>query len=254
MKRTRQQPITPKAKAVLTNPLGAAQKHFRRDAGGIYRKVEADPDKWERISGRVVRPRAQVLPTVRGRPLRFGRSPRMDQGQRGRRGNITTCRRLSTSVSALYFSPDSTSCRSGSRWVPTSAREPEPRILVQGQRSRTGEPKRFPLVFITAESLARELGGRRSGPGWMARCPAHDDNKPSLSISVRNGKVLVHCFAGCGQQNVIDALRARGLWALAPRERNASMKVVAGSSFAKLPAARRPTAVPTEESGNNKSI
>ena len=73
---------------------------------------------------------------------------------------------------------------------------------------------------MTAESLAHELGGaRRSGPGWLARCPAHDDNDPSLSISERTGKLLVHCFAGCDQQDVIDALRARGLWAPAPLEK-----------------------------------
>jgi hypothetical protein len=69
------------------------------------------------------------------------------------------------------------------------------------------------------ESLARALGARRSGSGWMAQCPAHDDNNPSLSISERNGKLLVHCFAGCDQQDVIDALRARGLWAPAPPEK-----------------------------------
>jgi hypothetical protein len=75
--------------------------------------------------------------------------------------------------------------------------------------------------MMMAESLARELGARRSGSGWMARCPAHaPDNNPSLSISERGGKLLVHCFAGCDQQDVIDALRARGLWALAPHEKS----------------------------------
>ena len=46
----------------------------------------------------------------------------------------------------------------------------------------------------------------------MAPCLSHDDSKPSLSISERGGKLLVHCFAGCPQQTVIAALRARGLW------------------------------------------
>ena len=27
-----------------------------------------------------------------------------------------------------------------------------------------------------------------------------------------DGKTLVHCFAGCSQENVISALRERGLW------------------------------------------
>jgi hypothetical protein len=47
----------------------------------------------------------------------------------------------------------------------------------------------------------------------MARCPAHDDHEPSLSIrQADDGKVLVRCHAGCDQVAVIEALRARGLW------------------------------------------
>ncbi|MFG1288424.1 DUF7146 domain-containing protein [Xanthobacter versatilis] len=47
----------------------------------------------------------------------------------------------------------------------------------------------------------------------MARCPAHDDTTPSLSISAGKwGKVLVRCHAGCDQRDVIAALSARGLW------------------------------------------
>jgi hypothetical protein len=46
----------------------------------------------------------------------------------------------------------------------------------------------------------------------MCRCPAHKDRSPSLHISERDGRVLVKCFGGCPQSNVIDALRNRGLW------------------------------------------
>ena len=47
----------------------------------------------------------------------------------------------------------------------------------------------------------------------MARCPAHDDRTPSLSIrDAGDGKVLVRCHAGCGQEQVISVLRSRGLW------------------------------------------
>ena len=51
------------------------------------------------------------------------------------------------------------------------------------------------------------------GTGWIARCPAHDDGKPSLSVrNSQQGKVLVRCHAGCEQARVIAALRSRGLW------------------------------------------
>ena len=38
-----------------------------------------------------------------------------------------------------------------------------------------------------AAALAQALGGRRTGSTWMARCPAHDDREPSLSISSGDG-------------------------------------------------------------------
>jgi len=67
---------------------------------------------------------------------------------------------------------------------------------------------------MDAESIARGLDKpRRYGHSWMACCPAHDDRNPSLTITDGDdGKTLVHCFSGCSQQDVIEALRARGLW------------------------------------------
>jgi hypothetical protein len=64
-----------------------------------------------------------------------------------------------------------------------------------------------------AAAVAKALGGHKAGAGWMARCPAHDDREPSLSIRQReNGQVLIRCHAGCEQAQVIAALRSRGLW------------------------------------------
>jgi DNA primase len=71
---------------------------------------------------------------------------------------------------------------------------------------------------MTAESIARALKGRRSGAGWVAKCPAHDDSNPSLSIRDAHGKVLIHCHAGCGQRDVIEALKTQGLWQERPRK------------------------------------
>lgn len=65
---------------------------------------------------------------------------------------------------------------------------------------------------MRAETIARALGGYRSGRDWMARCPAHDDQEPGLAIRDIGDKVLVRCHAGCAQEDVIDALRAKGLW------------------------------------------
>ncbi len=81
-------------------------------------------------------------------------------------------------------------------------------------------------MILTAETtlhgIVSALDARKSGTTWMARCPAHDDRTPSLSITIRNGKLLVCCHAGCPQTSVISALRARDLW-------------VADSSYASVP-------------------
>src|ERR1035437_5253910 len=60
----------------------------------------------------------------------------------------------------------------------------------------------------------------------MALCPGHDDHTPSLSIREVDGKILVHCLAGCSQRDVIEVLKARGLWEAAP-ERTWAKRIVA---------------------------
>lgn len=56
--------------------------------------------------------------------------------------------------------------------------------------------------------LPKLKGVKRTKPGhWMARCPAHDDRSPSLSVSeAADGKVLVHCFTGCSFESIVSAL------------------------------------------------
>lgn len=67
---------------------------------------------------------------------------------------------------------------------------------------------------LDAESIASALQKpKRAGLGkYVACCPAHDDKTPSLSIQDASDRVLVHCHAGCSQEEVIDRLRDLGLW------------------------------------------
>jgi hypothetical protein len=75
---------------------------------------------------------------------------------------------------------------------------------------------------MNARTICKALGGR-SG---LAYCPAHPNTKtPALSVKDgHDGKLLVHCFAGCAGVDVLAALRARGLlaghsdWRQDPRE------------------------------------
>jgi putative DNA primase/helicase len=48
---------------------------------------------------------------------------------------------------------------------------------------------------------------RSSGDGWKAHCPAHDDREPSLSVGEgKDGRALVHCYAGCSHTAIARAL------------------------------------------------
>jgi len=47
---------------------------------------------------------------------------------------------------------------------------------------------------MTLEDLLARLDGvRRSGRGWMARCPAHDDTRPSLTVNEGHSGLLLTC-------------------------------------------------------------
>jgi putative DNA primase/helicase len=63
---------------------------------------------------------------------------------------------------------------------------------------------------MTLEEFLARVGSaalRRSGKGYLARCPAHDDHEPSLSIDEGDeGRILLHCWAGCETAAILDAL------------------------------------------------
>lgn len=54
--------------------------------------------------------------------------------------------------------------------------------------------------------LSHLQGVHRSGAGWTARCPHHSDKQASLSIKEGDdGRVLIHCFAGCPNLDVVTS-------------------------------------------------
>jgi hypothetical protein len=66
-----------------------------------------------------------------------------------------------------------------------------------------------------ASKVASALGGKRGCDGnYICRCPGplhrHGDRHPSLSVKDgRDGKLLLHCFAGCSFEEIMAALPAR---------------------------------------------
>lgn len=67
-----------------------------------------------------------------------------------------------------------------------------------------------PQLDITgplAEILGTLDGVRRAGAGFVAKCPSHDDRHQSLSLSVgTDGRVLLHCHAGCSTGTVVATM------------------------------------------------
>ncbi len=85
---------------------------------------------------------------------------------------------------------------------------------------------------VSAQKIFEVLGGHQNGDGFMVHCPAHDDSTPSLSVKDQNGNVLVYCFANCSQENVMEALAAKGLWTTLRKKQtknNILLKILKGS-------------------------
>ncbi len=62
---------------------------------------------------------------------------------------------------------------------------------------------------MSADSLISKLDKvkPRGKSRWQACCPAHDDKGPSLSVrEMDDGRVLVHCFAGCSVHEIMQAI------------------------------------------------
>jgi DNA primase len=75
---------------------------------------------------------------------------------------------------------------------------------------------------MKAEDFAFRLNAKKVRGYWIARCPAHNDHSPSLKISVgRDGRILLHCWAGCENRDIVGALglRMRDLFASNPPSR-----------------------------------
>jgi putative DNA primase/helicase len=65
--------------------------------------------------------------------------------------------------------------------------------------------------MMNARTITKALGGHWHGIYGIARCPAHEDREPSLSIRDGEQELIVNCFAGCNWQDVKTELRRRGL-------------------------------------------
>jgi len=61
------------------------------------------------------------------------------------------------------------------------------------------------------ELIRRLSGVKRTGHNqYLAKCPAHRDSNPSLSVKIlEDGRTLIHCHAGCGGADVMRSVGMR---------------------------------------------
>ncbi|KAK1548461.1 hypothetical protein Q3G72_025016 [Acer saccharum] len=95
--------------------------------------------------------------------------------------------------------------------------DPEPAVGVDRDAGR----------MSTTDVLERLDGVKQVHGGWLARCPAHEDRSPSLSIGTgESRRILLRCFAGC---ETVDVVAAIGL----------TMKDLAGDAVIDAPRVER---------------
>lgn len=64
-------------------------------------------------------------------------------------------------------------------------------------------------MAVTVHDIVGMLSGVKSTgqDRWIARCPAHEDRSPSLTIrGLPDGRILLHCFAGCEVQYILGSM------------------------------------------------
>src|SRR5262245_44728418 len=74
------------------------------------------------------------------------------------------------------------------------------------RKDHSAERGRAPMKAIdrllNRLAQVRQIGNDR----WIARCPAHDDRKPSFSLKQTKDRVLLKCWAGCATHAVVAAV------------------------------------------------
>ncbi len=89
--------------------------------------------------------------------------------------------------------------------------------------SAKGPTMKEPVQRVIEALRACGCNPKQSGTGWSARCPAHADKAPSLSVGTGDdGRALVYCHAGCTVDAVCSAIdmRLADLFADDPNRRN----------------------------------
>lgn len=105
-------------------------------------------------------------------------------------------------------------------------------------------PPTPPLAVV----LSKLPSAKKQGRGFVACCPAHDDDSPSLSINEgRDGRIVVHCHTGCTPERIVAAigLTMADLFATGPEASKANGTSGTGNGGPPKPTTDRPSIVAT---------
>ena len=105
----------------------------------------------------------------------------------------------------------------------------------QDPHEQDGARQRLDLVLARLRSRGSRVRCVRDGR-YRAQCPAHDDRNPSLTVSLKSDRVLLHCFGGCSTRRVVSelGLQWRDLYTVAPNQRQSSSRIVAVYQYENL--------------------
>jgi hypothetical protein len=93
---------------------------------------------------------------------------------------------------------------------PSPSRSESPRPPASSARSSIS-PSSYnvrPVEAVLDALKSQGFGPRASSGGWLSRCPAHDDSRPSLKLDVAaDGRLLLRCFSrNCSATSIIEKL------------------------------------------------
>lgn len=61
--------------------------------------------------------------------------------------------------------------------------------------------------FLAHLDGVKQISSQRGLNRWMAKCPSHEDKKPSLRIAeAPNGTILLTCWAGCQAIEIVQSV------------------------------------------------
>ena len=89
-----------------------------------------------------------------------------------------------------------------------------------------------PLDLVLERLAAVGNTPKRSGSAWAAKCPAHQDGNPSLSINEgRDGNAILYCHAGCELGDILQALNLEMTDLFPPKEKSELGEIIATYTY-----------------------